>query len=213
MEYLRYDERPAAVPGPSTNAIQNPYNTNHVMQGEYGFEEPSVWERLTDPSRYTGVHRERFDEFGRGRGLAGRENVYYFDGMTESPSRCHEIYSTVVTQKRKAAVTPGTLGVQKFGTQAVTPKLIWVYRNGDRSHEGHPVYLRNSIKTMEFLYRECTKVACPFTGPVLKIYDQNLKRVKKLEHFVDGGKYLCCGGELPSLDKLEKFLSKFVFVI
>ncbi|XP_034991844.1 tubulin polymerization-promoting protein family member 2-like [Zootoca vivipara] len=32
----------------------------------------SVVERLTDTSKYTGSHKERFDETGKGRGLAGR---------------------------------------------------------------------------------------------------------------------------------------------
>ncbi|XP_077773315.1 tubulin polymerization-promoting protein family member 2-like isoform X2 [Podarcis muralis] len=32
----------------------------------------SVVERLTDTSKYTGSHKERFDETGRGKGLAGR---------------------------------------------------------------------------------------------------------------------------------------------
>ncbi|NXT32995.1 TPPP2 protein, partial [Pelecanoides urinatrix] len=32
-------------------------------------------ERLTDTSKYTGSHKERFDESGKGKGLAGREDV------------------------------------------------------------------------------------------------------------------------------------------
>jgi len=31
-----------------------------------------VVDRLTDTSKYTGSHRERFDEEGKGRGLSGR---------------------------------------------------------------------------------------------------------------------------------------------
>ncbi len=33
----------------------------------------SVVDRLTDTSKYTGSHKERFDETGRGRGLEGRD--------------------------------------------------------------------------------------------------------------------------------------------
>lgn len=29
--------------------------------------------RLTDTSKYTGTHKERFDESGKGKGIAGRE--------------------------------------------------------------------------------------------------------------------------------------------
>lgn len=33
----------------------------------------SIFDKLTDPKQYTGAHRERFDESGRGKGLQGRE--------------------------------------------------------------------------------------------------------------------------------------------
>uniref|UniRef100_A0ABM5ETQ8 Tubulin polymerization-promoting protein family member 3 n=1 Tax=Pogona vitticeps TaxID=103695 RepID=A0ABM5ETQ8_9SAUR len=32
-------------------------------------------ERLTDTSKYTGSHKERFDETGKGKGKSGRENI------------------------------------------------------------------------------------------------------------------------------------------
>ncbi|RZC39396.1 p25-alpha domain containing protein [Asbolus verrucosus] len=32
-------------------------------------------DRLTNTSQYTGTHKERFDKEGKGRGIAGRENV------------------------------------------------------------------------------------------------------------------------------------------
>lgn len=30
---------------------------------------------LTDTSKYTGTHKERFDQSGKGKGIAGREDV------------------------------------------------------------------------------------------------------------------------------------------
>ena len=33
----------------------------------------SIFEKLTDSSQYTGSHKERFDEQGQGKGLAGRD--------------------------------------------------------------------------------------------------------------------------------------------
>lgn len=36
--------------------------------------------RLTDTSKYTGTHKERFDQSGRGRGKIGREDVTTNDG-------------------------------------------------------------------------------------------------------------------------------------
>lgn len=42
--------------------------------------------RLTDPSKYTGSHKERFDETGKGKGIAGRkdlrDNSGYVSGYT-----------------------------------------------------------------------------------------------------------------------------------
>ena len=32
-------------------------------------------DRLTDTTKYTGAHKERFDESGKGKGKAGREDV------------------------------------------------------------------------------------------------------------------------------------------
>lgn len=41
-------------------------------------------ERLTDTSTYTGSHKERFDESGRGRGREGREDVVKDSGYVSS---------------------------------------------------------------------------------------------------------------------------------
>ncbi|CAK6953306.1 tubulin polymerization-promoting protein family member 2 [Scomber scombrus] len=35
----------------------------------------SAVDRLTDTAKYTGSHKERFDETGKGKGKAGRENI------------------------------------------------------------------------------------------------------------------------------------------
>lgn len=35
---------------------------------------------MTDASLYTGAHKERFDESGKGKGLTGRENLHANDG-------------------------------------------------------------------------------------------------------------------------------------
>lgn len=32
-------------------------------------------ERLTDVSKYTGSHKQRFDESGKGKGIAGRKDL------------------------------------------------------------------------------------------------------------------------------------------
>lgn len=35
----------------------------------------SAVDRLTDTSKYTGTHKERFDDSGKGKGVAGRKEV------------------------------------------------------------------------------------------------------------------------------------------
>ena len=35
----------------------------------------SAVDRLTDTSKYTGTHKERFDDTGKGKGIAGRKDV------------------------------------------------------------------------------------------------------------------------------------------
>lgn len=40
-------------------------------------------DRLTDASKYTGSHKERFDEGGKGRGVAGRKDVYDHAGYVQ----------------------------------------------------------------------------------------------------------------------------------
>lgn len=40
-------------------------------------------ERLTDTSRYTGAHKQRFDESGKGRGIAGRKDVADSSGYVQ----------------------------------------------------------------------------------------------------------------------------------
>ena len=40
-------------------------------------------DRLTDTSKYTGSHKERFDESGKGKGIAGRQDQASTDGYVQ----------------------------------------------------------------------------------------------------------------------------------
>jgi len=210
---MEFDVHRQYVPAPLDtafyNAPENKYYTN--ARPAAIFPLGNVFQRLTDPAHFTGCHRERFDEFGNGRGLAGREYVFIYDGLTESPSRTHEVYSTVVKKPRQPVVKSGTIGIQRYGVQTISPKLMWLYRNGDKHHDGVPFFVRKHIGTMEALYQEATKAVTPICGPLRKIYDQNLRQVQHLEDIVDGGKYLCCSGEPPTTpDRLYKFMSCWI---
>lgn len=41
-------------------------------------------DRLTDSSKYTGSHKERFDESGKGKGKAGREEILDTSGYVST---------------------------------------------------------------------------------------------------------------------------------
>lgn len=43
-----------------------------------------VTERLTDTAKYTGAHKARFDEDGKGKGLEGREDVQDNEGYVQA---------------------------------------------------------------------------------------------------------------------------------
>uniref|UniRef100_A0A0K0F8V2 TPPP family protein (inferred by orthology to a C. elegans protein) n=1 Tax=Strongyloides venezuelensis TaxID=75913 RepID=A0A0K0F8V2_STRVS len=43
-----------------------------------------VYSRLTDHTKYTGAHKERFTEDGKGKGKAGREDITQHDGYVSS---------------------------------------------------------------------------------------------------------------------------------
>ncbi|CAM9479112.1 unnamed protein product [Chrysoparadoxa australica] len=51
-----------------------------------GRRRSSIFDRLTDPSQYNGTHKHRFDESGKGLGLAGRDSVSKGKGHNAGPN-------------------------------------------------------------------------------------------------------------------------------
>ncbi|KAL3284230.1 hypothetical protein HHI36_018393 [Cryptolaemus montrouzieri] len=47
----------------------------------------STVERLTDTSKYTGSHKQRFDETGKGKGIAGRKDIPNSSGYVQGFSK------------------------------------------------------------------------------------------------------------------------------
>jgi hypothetical protein len=179
--------------------------------GEFYFDYLSrpVYDRLSDPAYFGGSSRERFDECGRGRGLAGREYIYFYDGMTESAKRAHEVYSTNVRALRK----PKNFGAsnfakKKFGLQMEPVKLIYVYRNGDPFHQGCTFFVKHSIKTMRVLFRELT-ASLHGAAPVRELYDQQFQKIHRLSDLKNEGRYVACEGAGPTkrLSALANFLN------
>lgn len=149
--------------------------------------------RLTDTKLYTGAHKARFDDEGKGRGLAGRVNIVEFKGNTNTA-----VVEKTAVDKSKKPVVSVTLGKEKFGTQAAKAPVVLLFRNGDKHHKGE-TYTVKQVKTLEQLYDKASNLVKLPTGAVRKIYKAPGKiSVKAVEDLVDGGKYLCCGGEKPA---------------
>ena len=53
-----------------------------------------ILDRLTDSSKYTGSHKHRFDESGRGQGLQGRDTPAKGAGMSPGCVRSQAAYVT-----------------------------------------------------------------------------------------------------------------------
>ena len=56
---------------------------NFVNFNQQNAKAASAVERLTDVSKYTGSHKQRFDEAGKGRGIAGRKDVVDKSGYVQ----------------------------------------------------------------------------------------------------------------------------------
>lgn len=77
----------------------------------------NIFDKLTDPSKYTGAHKERFDKDGKGKGLAGRvDEVAPKDLKTmvdsKSKDNAHINTSTKVTTTEKTKSTKTTTKVE-----------------------------------------------------------------------------------------------------
>ena len=83
-----------------------------------------IVDRMTDTSKYTGSHKHRFDEDGKGRGLEGRDSVAKGKGMVPGSVASQTAYvsgykgdgkytaSPKSSPKPKAKVKDGALAVQ-----------------------------------------------------------------------------------------------------
>ncbi|SBT72591.1 apicortin, putative [Plasmodium ovale] len=191
------------------NRSSYPFGEKKTQGGCY----KDVFARLTDTKFYTGVHKERFAEMQKCSGKVTTADHYADGKVVIRMSRRGEVHSQTLTGKRhiRAVVTPGLLGIQKYGIQIALPKNIWLYRNGDKYHNGLLFLVKPYVTNWKWLLTEITNVLVPIIGPVRNVYDQNFKRVKSVEELRDGAKYLCTSGDPPAvIDKLERFLSRWV---
>ncbi|SBS84411.1 apicortin, putative [Plasmodium ovale curtisi] len=191
------------------NRSSYPFCEKETQGGKY----KDVFARLTDTKFYTGMHKERFAEMQKCSGKVTTADHYADGKVVIGMRRKGEEYTQTFTGKRhiRAVVTPGLLGIQKYGIQIARPKNIWLYRNGDRYHNGLLFLVKPYMTNWKWLLTEITNVLVPIIGPVRNVYDQNFKRVKSVEELRDGAKYLCTSGDPPAvIDKLGRFLSRWV---
>jgi hypothetical protein len=76
-DYNKYLEDLAKTKGVDLAEIKNKMTScgqPGVSQAKAGNKAAETVARLTDTSRYTGSHKQRFDETGKGKGLAGRRD-------------------------------------------------------------------------------------------------------------------------------------------
>jgi len=80
-QMVRQDVRTKPSPAPSTSS---PSKTKSSSSSS---GKPSIFDKLTDSSQYTGSHKHRFDSAGNGRGMSGRDaasGIEYGSGKVSS---------------------------------------------------------------------------------------------------------------------------------
>eukprot|EP01006_Ploeotia_vitrea_P011061 TRINITY_DN29524_c0_g1_i1.p2 TRINITY_DN29524_c0_g1~~TRINITY_DN29524_c0_g1_i1.p2 ORF type:complete len:201 (+),score=111.14 TRINITY_DN29524_c0_g1_i1:132-734(+) len=181
----------------------------------------SIFDRLTDPSQYTGAHKHRFDADGKGRGLAGRDMgnetlVSDLSQLTRAEMRKSVDGKKKARRASKRASNASGIdlsNVQKFGTQADKAKVLLVFQNGDKHHKGVQIRVRKGINTFAKLLDECTKKLTITTGACKKLYRVNQEtkkfgKITDLDKLNDGDVLLACGPEPIKKDRLPATVFK-----
>jgi len=76
-QIMRPNLHQSAAKGSSPNAAKDTEMTKSAPKKKGVAKKkdgPSIFDKLTDTSQYTGAHKQRFDSTGKGRGLAGRDS-------------------------------------------------------------------------------------------------------------------------------------------
>ncbi|KAJ3162739.1 hypothetical protein HDU86_003712 [Geranomyces michiganensis] len=148
-----------------------------------------VTARLTDTRAYTGTHKQRFDEEGHGRGMAGRKDLVEYDGSTTSAHRQHSPYgSDVDLNARHEHEKPIVRSKSRETDVGVTAKKVTLFEYAEKHSTGENLVLNRSFPNMEKL-REHAAGLLPAGIPKI-IVDQNLREVSDLDQLENGGKYL-----------------------
>ncbi|KAJ3154136.1 hypothetical protein HK101_001684 [Irineochytrium annulatum] len=150
-----------------------------------------VTARLTDASKYTGSHKERYSN-GKGKGIVGRQDLVYVDGSTSSNSRDHLVKETPSKVAPKTVVKAKT-DAETFGE---TARKIVLFQYGDKNHAGEKLVLtKQKFGNWKQMQEQTTKFTPP--GKPKMILDRNMNEIKSVDQFQDGGMYLV----ITSFDK------------
>lgn len=103
---------------------------------------------------------------------------------------------------------------EKFGVQTEKGKVIKVYRNGDKHHEGDRfVVHQRKYKTLDQLHADITTKVGIVTGPVRKLVylkkDGTFKTINSFDDIKDKSRVLACGPGAPKVDMGKKFFAFF----
>jgi len=96
-----------------------------------------------------------------------------------------------------------------FGTKTEKGRVIWVFRNGDKYHEGVRMVIHpRKYRKMEQVYDEMNIKPGVVTGSVRKVYTPTGALVQSVDEFEDGGAYICSGGDSIKKDFFSEALLK-----
>ncbi|XP_030326666.1 tubulin polymerization-promoting protein family member 3 isoform X2 [Strigops habroptila] len=83
-------------------------------------------ERLTDTSKYTGSHKERFDESGKGKGKSGRENIMNTSGYVSAYKNAGtydaKVKNDLTTGLPQLCLLPSTISAGAAGMLPAQPR-------------------------------------------------------------------------------------------
>lgn len=72
------------------------FQTENEQQQEMAEEKKgSIFDKLTDPSLYTGAHKNRFDDSGKGKGIEGRVDRVEADGYVDGFKKTNKTKKTL----------------------------------------------------------------------------------------------------------------------
>jgi len=192
---------------PTNNSAPSPTNNKSRSRSNSVDKKnvPDIVDRLTDPSKYTGAHKARFDKDGKGLGKQGRDmgnesKVTDLSQLTRANLQVSK--KTDPSAPKKAGTVSGVKPIpkQKFGTQAEVAKKVYIFQNADVNHAGTEIVLTKAVNSMDKLLKHVTGKLKLTTGAAQAIYyvdnskeESKFTKVTDLDHFVDNGLYLAVG--------------------